>query len=241
MHCPLPHGIWRGEVKQHVAGRRAGPAPHNLAPAPLRPAPQELKKELKPLTEWWKALLGDKVSGVKVSNRLDVTPCVVVTGQYGNSANMERIQRYQVRRGARPTAGQPRPLPRTSHPPAAPPRPAPQAFNGPNKDTNKAQRTLEINPRHPLVQGLKAQVAAEPEGSETREAALVLFETALLESGFDLDDNRGFSRRVYQILADNLKTDASVEPSPAEPAAAGKAAAAKEAAAEPSLAEKEEL
>ena len=120
------------------------------------------------------------------------------------------------------------------------PCPPPQAFNGPNKDTNKAQRTLEVNPRHPLVQGLKAQVAAEPEGTEAREAALVLFETALLESGFDLDDNRGFSRRVYQILADNLKTAASVEPSPAEPALAGKASA-EAAAGEPSLAEKEEL
>jgi HSP90 family molecular chaperone len=63
-----------------------------------------------------------------------------------------------------------------------------QAFNGPNKDGNKAQRTLEINPRHPLIKSLSEKVAAD--AADSKETAMVLFETALLESGFELDDNR---------------------------------------------------
>jgi hypothetical protein len=58
---------------------------------------QELKEEYKPLTKWWKKVLGDSVTSVKVSTRLSTTPCVVVAGKYGQSANMERIMRAQVR------------------------------------------------------------------------------------------------------------------------------------------------
>ncbi len=54
------------------------------------------KDAFKGLTKWWKAQLGDKVAGVKLSSRLSSTPCVVVTSKYGQSANMERIMRAQV-------------------------------------------------------------------------------------------------------------------------------------------------
>jgi hypothetical protein len=55
-----------------------------------------LKAEFKDLTAWWKKVLGNDVANVKVSNRLATTPCVVVAGKYGHSANMERIMRAQV-------------------------------------------------------------------------------------------------------------------------------------------------
>ncbi len=57
---------------------------------------QELKSEFKDLVSWWKKVLGEEVQSVKVSNRLTTTPCVVVAGKYGQSANMERIIRAQV-------------------------------------------------------------------------------------------------------------------------------------------------
>ncbi len=58
---------------------------------------QELKSEFKDLTVWWKKVLGDEVASVRVTNRLTTTPCVVVAGKFGQSANMERIMRAQVR------------------------------------------------------------------------------------------------------------------------------------------------
>jgi HSP90 family molecular chaperone len=58
---------------------------------------KELREEFKDLTKWWKNVLGDAVTSVKVSTRLATTPCVVVAGKFGQSANMERIMRAQVR------------------------------------------------------------------------------------------------------------------------------------------------
>jgi hypothetical protein len=57
----------------------------------------------------------------------------------------------------------------------------------------KGQRSLEINPRHPLVAQLKAALAAAGgEGDKVapaaKGAAHLLYETALLESGYAVDD-----------------------------------------------------
>jgi HSP90 family molecular chaperone len=57
---------------------------------------KELREEFKELTRWWKGVLGEAVTSVKVSTRLATTPCVVVAGKFGQSANMERIMRAQV-------------------------------------------------------------------------------------------------------------------------------------------------
>ena len=73
--------------------------PISLYSSSLHPAAslQELKEEFKDFTKWWKKAIGeDKVSNVKVSNRLLTTPCVVVAGKYGQSANMERITKAQA-------------------------------------------------------------------------------------------------------------------------------------------------
>lgn len=56
-----------------------------------------LQDKFKDLTAWWKEVLGTSVTGVKVSSRLAKSPAIVVTSQYGWSANMERIMRSQVR------------------------------------------------------------------------------------------------------------------------------------------------
>ena len=135
---------------------------------------KELKEEFKDLTKWWKTLLGDKVSSVKVSNRLTTTPCIVVTSKFGNSANMERIMRSQ-------------------------------AFSDPSRASfMKGQRSLEINPRHPLVKALKNKVDADEKASDAESVGQLLFETALLESGFELDDAKSFSSRMYEVLKDQI-------------------------------------
>ncbi|KAG2435339.1 hypothetical protein HXX76_007412 [Chlamydomonas incerta] len=141
---------------------------------------KELKEQFKDLTKWWKKVVDDsKLQGVKVSNRLATTPCIVVTGKYGNSANMERIMRAQ-------------------------------AFSRPGSSFTPTQRTLEINPRHPLIVALKDKLAAATEDSVEESAvatARLLYETALLESGFVPDDAKAFSQRMYGVLKDTLGVD----------------------------------
>ena len=87
------------------------------------------QEEFKDVLAWWKELLGGAVGQVKVSARLATSPAIVVTGKYGWSANMERIMKSQAL--------------------------------GDNADRSylKGMKTLEINPRHPLVLELKRQVS----------------------------------------------------------------------------------
>ncbi|XP_039026852.1 endoplasmin homolog isoform X3 [Hibiscus syriacus] len=96
---------------------------------------KELKESFKKLTKWWKgALTTDKVDEVKISNRLDNTPCVVVTSKFGWSANMERIMQAQTLSDAR------------------------------KQSYMKGKRILEINPRHPIIQELRERVIKDSSG-----------------------------------------------------------------------------
>eukprot|EP00240_Pyramimonas_obovata_P003515 CAMPEP_0118921756 /NCGR_PEP_ID=MMETSP1169-20130426/929_1 /TAXON_ID=36882 /ORGANISM="Pyramimonas obovata, Strain CCMP722" /LENGTH=833 /DNA_ID=CAMNT_0006862535 /DNA_START=48 /DNA_END=2549 /DNA_ORIENTATION=+ len=148
---------------------------------------KETKEEFKELTKWWKVLLTtEEVENVKVSNRLATTPCVVVTSKYGWSANMERIMKAQA-----------------------------LAADG-KASYMKGRRTLEINPRHPIIKELKARVAADDHGEEIRNLARTLYDTALLESGFMLDDAKAFSKRMFDLVSKNLDIpdDAEVDEEP---------------------------
>lgn len=97
---------------------------------------KELKESFKELTKWWKGTLAsENVDDVKISNRLDNTPCVVVTSKYGWSANMERIMQSQTLSDA-----------------------SKQAYM-------RGKRVLEINPRHPIIKELRERVVKDPEVS----------------------------------------------------------------------------
>ncbi|GIL89128.1 hypothetical protein Vretimale_16178 [Volvox reticuliferus] len=165
---------------------------------------KELKEQFKDLTKWWKKVIDDsRLQAVKVSNRLATTPCVVVSGKYGQSANMERIMRAQ-------------------------------AFSRAGGSFTPGQRVLEINPRHPLVVALKDKLATATEDTvdETTVAtARLLYETALLESGFVPDDAKSFSQRVYSVLKGNLGLE-SLEVQLEDEEAAEEAVAAEETAEE---------
>ncbi|KAF8060354.1 HSP90B1 [Scenedesmus sp. PABB004] len=151
-------------------------------------AAKALKAAYKPLTSWWKEQLGPRVAGVRLSSRLASTPCIVVAAKYGLSANMERIMKAS-------------------------------AFGDPARATAmRGQRTLELNPDHPLIAGLKDKVVADPDDDAAKAAAVLLYETALLESGFEPDDPKGFSRRMYALMRDRLGIEGDA---PAGGAAAG--------------------
>jgi len=179
---------------------------------------KELKEEFKELTKWWKsALANDNVDDVKLSNRLADTPCVVVTSKFGWSANMERIMQSQTLSDA-----------------------SKQAYM-------KGKRVLEINPRHPIIKELRELVVKDPENASVKQTAQLMYQTALMESGFTLTDTKDFASRIYDSVKSglNISPDAAVEEEEdveeAEPESETKAEEATDAEPETSDDAKDEL
>ncbi|XP_065880229.1 endoplasmin homolog [Euphorbia lathyris] len=145
---------------------------------------KEVKESFKELTKWWKgSLASENVDDVKISNRLDNTPCVVVTSKFGWSSNMERIMQAQTLSDAKK-----------------------QAYM-------RGKRVLEINPRHPIIKELRERVVKDPEDQNVKQTAHLIYQTALMESGFMLSDPKDFASRIYSSVKTslNISPEASVE------------------------------
>ncbi|KAL8524125.1 hypothetical protein ACS0TY_013913 [Phlomoides rotata] len=145
---------------------------------------KELKESFKDLTKWWKkALVSENVDDVKISNRLADTPCVVVTSKYGWTANMERIMQSQTLSDANK-----------------------QAYM-------RGKRVLEINPRHPIIKELRERIVTDPEDEGVKQTAQLIYQTALMESGFSPTDPKDFASRIYGSVKNslNISPDAAVE------------------------------
>ena len=125
------------------------------------------------------ALLTDRCEKVVLSNRLTDSPCCIVTGQFGWSANMERIMKAQ-------TLGDKS----ASH-------------------YMMSKKTLEINPYHSIVKELKTKLALDDETSKKINLNIVnlMYDTALIDSGFTLDHSGSFANRIYNMLAMGLGVD----------------------------------
>ncbi len=108
---------------------------------------------------------------------MEKSPSVIVTSQYGHSANMERIMRSQTFAN-------------------------PEAYK-----QMQAAKTLELNPRHPIVIHLNQLVAESPDKQSTKDLAFLLLDTALLTSGFQHEETEDFAGRMYRTLAINLELD----------------------------------
>jgi heat shock protein beta len=135
------------------------------------------KENFKDLTKYLKDLLSGKVSKVSVSQRVVDSPAVIVTGQFGHTANMERVMRAQT------------------------------MASGDSVRSMSAQKTLELNPRHPIVVALKDAVENAPEEQSTKDTALLVYDTALLSSGFLQEDLDGFTQRMYRAVGATLNVD----------------------------------
>merc|ERR1712072_225370 len=149
----------------------------------------KLKDYYKPLTDWWKEKLtsftesgamkdaGVKVEGVAISKRLVDSPVVVVTSQFGYSAQQERIMKAH-------------------------------AFQNKEQISMMAGRkTLEINANHPVIVDLLSKVKADKEDKSAMDTAQVLFQTALIESGYEIADPSALVNRVYRLMSKELGVD----------------------------------
>jgi len=137
----------------------------------------KIEEMYKPFTDWLNELYGDKVEAVKVSNRLADSPCVLVTGQYGWSANMERIMKAQT-----------------------------FADNSKNSYM-KARKTMEINPRHPIIVELKNRHESGEDEEANKDLAGLLFDAALVQSGFMVEEAKPFATRIHRVVALGLSVD----------------------------------
>ena len=150
---------------------------------------KKIEKDFKPLIEWWKKLLGPKVENIIVSQRLTDSPCIMVGTEHGYSASMERIQKAQ-------------------------------AFAQQDKITAQflyARKTLEINPNHPAIKALKDLVGTSDKVSEdVEDTAMLLFENAMLETGYSLPDPHAFGLRMEKVLKFNLGLSRDEKVSPYE-------------------------
>ncbi|XP_035675390.1 endoplasmin-like isoform X4 [Branchiostoma floridae] len=142
---------------------------------------EEMEKEYETLLTWLKdSALKDQIEKARLSERLTESPCALVASSYGWSGNMERIMKAQAYARSKDSS---------------------QDFYGSQK------KTLELNPHHPLVQELKNRVATDQEDQTTKELAQVLYDTAVLRSGFMLQDSADFANRIERMLRLSMNVD----------------------------------
>merc|ERR1719346_309882 len=138
---------------------------------------EEKKTKFEPLCKVMKDILDKQVDKVAVSNRLETSPCCIVTAQYGWSANMERIMRAQALKDSS-TLGY-----------------------------MSAKKHLEINPDHQIIETLLKKVEADKNDKSIKDLVYLLFETSLLGSGFSLENPMIHSNRIYRMIKLGLGID----------------------------------
>jgi len=149
----------------------------------------KLKDMMKPLTDFMKETLTDftekgdmKDSGVKVdkieiSKRLVDSPVVVVTSQWGYSAQQEKIMRAQAFQNKEQMA------------------------------TMSGRKVLEVNPYHPVIWDLYQKVKENKEDETAISTTQMLWQAALLEGGYEIADPSALVKRVYGLMSSELGVD----------------------------------
>uniref|UniRef100_A0A2K6GX94 Heat shock protein 90 alpha family class A member 1 n=1 Tax=Propithecus coquereli TaxID=379532 RepID=A0A2K6GX94_PROCO len=138
---------------------------------------EEKKTKFENLCKIMKDILEKKVEKVVVSNRLVTSPCCIVTSTYGWTANMERIMKAQALR------------------------------DNSTMGYMAAKKHLEINPDHSIIETLRQKAEADKNDKSVKDLVILLYETALLSSGFSLEDPQTHANRIYRMIKLGLGID----------------------------------